>query len=43
MEKGGGPNRGVRNGYKNLIGKPKGRRPLERPSHAWRDNIKMES
>jgi hypothetical protein len=34
-------NVGVRNGYENLIGKPKGKRPLEKPRHAWRDNIIM--
>ena len=24
------------------MGKPKGRRPLERPRHRWEDNIKMD-
>jgi hypothetical protein len=24
-----------------LMGKPDGRRPLERPRHIWEDNIKM--
>jgi hypothetical protein len=23
------------------VGKPKGKRPLERPMHIWEDNIKM--
>ena len=25
-----------------LVGKPEGKRPLERPSHRWEDNIKMD-
>ena len=25
-----------------LVGKPEGRRPLERPRHGWDDNIKMD-
>jgi hypothetical protein len=25
-----------------LVGKPDGRRPLERPSRRWEDNIKMD-
>jgi len=25
-----------------LVGKPEGRRPLERPRHRWEDNIKTE-
>jgi hypothetical protein len=28
--------------YKVLVGKPEGRRPLERPRHRWEDNIKMD-
>jgi len=28
--------------YKVLVGKPVGKRPLERPKHRWRDNIKMD-
>jgi hypothetical protein len=28
-----------RNAYKILVGKPKGKRPLERPRHKWVDNI----
>jgi hypothetical protein len=25
-----------------LVGKPEGRRPLEKPRHRWEDNIKMD-
>jgi hypothetical protein len=25
-----------------LLGKPEGRRPLEKPRHKWEDNIKMD-
>jgi hypothetical protein len=28
--------------YRALVGKPKGRRPLERPRRRWEDNIKMD-
>ena len=35
MEKG----RGV---HKVLVGKPEGKRPLERPRRRWEDNIKMD-
>jgi hypothetical protein len=28
--------------YVVLVGKPEGRRPLERPGHRWEDNIKMD-
>ena len=28
--------------YKVLMGKPEGKRPLERPRCRWEDNIKME-
>jgi hypothetical protein len=31
-----------RNAYRLLVGKPKGKRPLGRPSHRWEDNIKMD-
>jgi hypothetical protein len=31
-----------RNPYRILMGKPKGRRPLGRPSRRWVDNIKMD-
>jgi hypothetical protein len=34
--------REVRNAYKILVGKPRGRRPLERPRRRWEDNIKMD-
>jgi hypothetical protein len=25
-----------------LVGKPEGKRPLEKPNHRWEDNIKMD-
>jgi hypothetical protein len=28
--------------YRVLVGKPEGKRPLERPTHRWEDNIKMD-
>jgi hypothetical protein len=28
--------------YRALVGKPEGRRPLERPRCRWEDNIKMD-
>jgi hypothetical protein len=28
--------------YVVLVGKPEGRRPLERPGHRWKDNIKLD-
>jgi hypothetical protein len=31
-----------RNVYRVLVGKPAGRRPLERPRHRWEDGIKMD-
>jgi hypothetical protein len=31
-----------RNTYRLLVGKPEGRRPLERPTQRWLDNIKMD-
>ena len=31
----------MRGAYRVLVGKPKGRRPLERPRHKWEDNVKM--
>jgi hypothetical protein len=31
-----------RNGYRVLVRKPKGKRPLERPRHRWEDAIKMD-
>jgi hypothetical protein len=30
-----------RGAYRALVGKPEGRRPLERLRHRWEDNIKM--
>ena len=35
--------RGERRGvYRDLVGKPGGKRPLGRPRHRWEDNIKMD-
>jgi len=34
-----GERRGI---YRVLVGKPEGKRPLERPRHRWEDNIKMD-
>jgi hypothetical protein len=31
-----------RNAYRILVGKPEGKRPLERQRHRWVDNIKMD-
>jgi hypothetical protein len=31
-----------RGAYRALVGKPEGRRPLERPRHRREDNIKMD-
>jgi hypothetical protein len=31
-----------RNAYRLLVGKPEGRRPLERPERRWLDNIRMD-
>jgi hypothetical protein len=31
-----------RNAYRLLVGKPEGKRPLERPRHRWVDNVKMD-
>jgi hypothetical protein len=28
--------------YRVLVGRPKGNRPLGRPSHRWKDNIMMD-
>jgi len=34
---------GARRGlYRVLVGKPEGKRPLGRPRHRWKDNIKMD-
>jgi hypothetical protein len=29
----------MRNAYNILVGKPKGKRPLQRPRHRWEGNI----
>jgi hypothetical protein len=34
-----GEGRGV---YRVLVGRPEGKRPLERPSRRWEDNIKID-
>jgi hypothetical protein len=31
-----------RGAYRILVGRPDGKRPLERPRHRWEDNIKMD-
>jgi len=31
-----------RGAYRVLVGRPKGKRPLERPRRRWEDNIKMD-
>jgi hypothetical protein len=31
-----------RNGYRFLVGKPEGKRPLGRPRRRWVDNIRMD-
>jgi hypothetical protein len=31
-----------RNACRVLMGKPEGERPLGRPTHSWKDNIKMD-
>jgi hypothetical protein len=31
-----------RNAYRISVGKPEGKRPLERPRRRWMDNIKMD-
>jgi hypothetical protein len=33
---------GGRGVYRVLVGKPEGKRPLERPRRRWKDNIKMD-
>jgi hypothetical protein len=35
-------NREKTNTYRILVGKPEGKRPLERPRRRWVDNIKMD-
>jgi hypothetical protein len=34
-----GEDRGV---HRMLVGKPEGKRPLEKPTRKWEDNIKMD-
>jgi hypothetical protein len=34
--------RGQEEVHRVLVGKPEGRRPLERPRHRWEDNIKVD-
>ena len=31
-----------RNAYRDLVGKPEGKRPLGRPRRTWEDNIRMD-
>jgi hypothetical protein len=31
-----------RNAYRIMVGKPKGKKPLERPRRMWVNNIKMD-
>jgi hypothetical protein len=31
-----------RNVYRVLVGRPEGKRPLERPRHTWEDGLKMD-
>jgi hypothetical protein len=31
-----------RGAYRALVGKPEGRRPLQRPRRRWEDNIKVD-
>ena len=31
-----------RGAYRALVGRPEGKRRLERPRHRWEDNIKMD-
>jgi hypothetical protein len=28
--------------YRVLVGKPEGKRPMEKPRHRWEDNIRMD-
>jgi hypothetical protein len=32
----------MRNAYSILVGKPEGKRPLEKPRRRWKDNIRMD-
>jgi hypothetical protein len=38
----GGAVRENMNAYRILVGKPEGKRPLERPRRRWLDNIKID-
>jgi hypothetical protein len=31
-----------RGAYRDLVGRPDGRRPFRRPRHRWEDNTKMD-
>jgi len=31
-----------RGAYRVLVGKPEGKKPLGRPRHRWKDNMKMD-
>jgi hypothetical protein len=42
MGRGCSTNGETRNAYRILVGKPEGKRPLERPRRRWVDNIKMD-
>jgi hypothetical protein len=33
---------GIRNAYKNVVGKSEGKRQLVRSRHRWEDNIRMD-
>jgi len=33
---------GRRGAYRVVVGKPEGKRPLERPGRGWKDNMKMD-
>jgi hypothetical protein len=33
---------GETNAYRIMVGKPEGKRPLGRPRHSWKVNIKMD-
>jgi hypothetical protein len=32
----------IRSAYRDLVGKPEGKRPLGRPRRRWKDNVKMD-
>jgi hypothetical protein len=32
----------LRNAYKILVRRPEGKRPLKRPRHRWKDNIRVK-